>query len=55
MRPEGSEVQILLSDPSRAHEVLGWAPTVSLEQGLAATAEWLRPRVDLETAARYHR
>ena len=55
IRPEGSEVQILLSDPSLAHEVLGWAPTVSLEQGLAATAEWLRPRVDPDTAARYHR
>ena len=55
IRPEASEVQILLSDPSLAHEVLGWAPTVSLEQGLAATAEWLRPRVDPDTAARYHR
>ncbi|WP_374968526.1 SDR family NAD(P)-dependent oxidoreductase [Terrabacter sp. BE26] len=55
IRPEGSEVQILLSDPSRANEVLGWAPTVSLEDGLAATAEWLRPRVDPETAGRYHR
>ncbi len=55
IRPEGSEVQILLSDPSRAHEVLGWAPTVSLEEGLARTAEWLRPRVDAETAGRYHR
>jgi NAD dependent epimerase/dehydratase len=55
IRPEASEVQILLSDPSRANEVLGWAPTVSLEDGLAATAEWLRPRVDPETAGRYHR
>jgi UDP-glucose 4-epimerase len=55
IRPEGSEVQILLSDPSRANEVLGWAPTVTLEEGLAATAEWLRPRVDAETAGRYHR
>ncbi|WP_200958683.1 SDR family NAD(P)-dependent oxidoreductase [Terrabacter sp. Root181] len=55
IRPEGSEVQILLSDPSLANEVLGWAPTVSLEEGLSATAEWLRPRVDPETAGRYHR
>ena len=55
VRPEGSEVQILLSDPSLANAVLGWAPTVSLEEGLAATAEWLRPRVDPETAGRYHR
>ena len=55
IRPEGSEVQVLLSDPARANDVLGWAPAVSLEEGLARTAEWLRPRVDLETAARYHR
>jgi UDP-glucose 4-epimerase len=55
IRPEASEVQVLLSDPTLAHEVLGWAPTVSLEEGLAATAEWLRSRVDVETAARYHR
>jgi UDP-glucose 4-epimerase len=55
IRPEGSEVQILLSDPSRAHEILGWAPTVSLEDGLARAADWLRPRVDPDTAGRYHR
>jgi UDP-glucose 4-epimerase len=55
IRPEGSEVQILLSDPTVAHATFGWAPTVSLEEGLARTAEWLRPRVDAETAGRYHR
>ena len=54
-RPEGSEVQILLSDPSRADAELDWRPTVSLEEGLARTAEWLRPRVDPRTAGRYHR
>jgi NAD dependent epimerase/dehydratase len=55
IRPEGSEVQVLLSDPARAAAELGWHPTVSLEDGLAATAEWLRPRVDPTTAGRYHR
>jgi UDP-glucose 4-epimerase len=55
VRPAGSEVQVLLSDPSRAHELLGWAPMVSLEEGLARTAEWLRDRVDPETVGRYHR
>lgn len=55
IRPAGSEVQILLSDPSNAADVLGWRPTVSLEQGLARTAEWLAPRVDAEAAGRYHR
>ena len=46
---------MLLSDPTRAAAELGWRPTVSLEDGLAATAEWLRPRVDPTTAGRYHR
>ena len=41
--------EILLSDPSLAQRLLGWTPTVSLEEGLAATAEWLRPRVDPTT------
>lgn len=32
-------------DISRAKELLGWEPTVSLEEGLAATVEYFRPRV----------
>jgi len=32
-------------DISRAREVLGWVPQVSLEEGLRATAEWFRRRV----------
>lgn len=55
LRPDGSEVEILLSDPAKAKSVLGWEPTVSLEQGLVGVAEWLRPRIDPATVARYHR
>lgn len=55
VRPPGSEVQVLQSDPRRARELLGWGPTIDLEEGLARTTEWLRPRVDRERAARYHR
>ena len=50
-----AEVEILLSEPRKAKELLGWEPTVSLEDGLAQVAEWLRPRVDADKAARYHR
>jgi nucleoside-diphosphate-sugar epimerase len=32
----------LVSDTSRAKRVLGWRPRYSLEEGLAATARWLR-------------
>ena len=42
LRPEKSEVGELLSDPSLAAEILDWQPRVSLEEGIAATAEWLR-------------
>jgi UDP-glucose 4-epimerase len=55
LRPAGSEVQVLLSDPSKAAELLGWSPTVELEDGLRSTAEWLGERVDATSAARYQR
>lgn len=55
VRPDASEVQVLLSDPTRAKETLGWEPTRTLEDGLADTARWLAPRVDAQRAARYHR
>jgi UDP-glucose 4-epimerase len=41
-RPGKSEVMILLSDPTRARERLGWCADVSLEEGLSRTAEWMR-------------
>jgi UDP-glucose 4-epimerase len=42
IRPDASEVLVLCSDPSKARDVLGWEATTSLEEGLAATIEWLR-------------
>ena len=41
-RPDKSEVMILLSDPSRAAQRLGWKAEVSLEEGLSRTADWMR-------------
>jgi NAD dependent epimerase/dehydratase len=56
LRPERSEVQRLLSDPSRAAQLLGWAPRTSLEEGLRRTADWLSARgVDARAASRYQR
>jgi NAD dependent epimerase/dehydratase len=40
-RPSGSEVELLMCDHSKAKRLLGWQPLVSLEQGLALTADYL--------------
>ncbi|HEU5244672.1 MAG TPA: GDP-mannose 4,6-dehydratase [Gaiellaceae bacterium] len=40
-RPEASEVDRLVADNTRAREVLGWEPTVSLRDGLRRTLEWI--------------
>ena len=42
LRPDSSEVMVLLSDPAVAHEVLGWDALTSLEEGLATTIAWIR-------------
>jgi NAD dependent epimerase/dehydratase len=56
VRPEGSEVEVLLSDPSVAHDRFGWSPQVALEDGLRATAAWVADRrPDVDAAARYVR
>lgn len=59
VRPASSEVQVLRSDPSRAHQRLGWSARVGLDDGLLSTAEWLRARVDRnhdqDFVRRYHR
>lgn len=52
-RPGRSEVQVLQSDPSRAHELLKWKATIDLERGLALTAEWMRAHIDRYTPDRY--
>lgn len=50
VRPEGSEVQRLVADNSRARELAGWSPETSLADGLAATVDWFRDPANL---ARY--
>ena len=53
VRPEDSEVEVLLSDPKCAEESLGWKPEVDFAAGLAATAAWLREHGDLARADEY--
>jgi NAD dependent epimerase/dehydratase len=42
VRPENSEVDRLCADSRKGQSILGWAPKYSLEDGLAATVEWIR-------------
>ena len=50
VRPEGSEVDRLLADNARITSLTKWSPQVSLRDGLALTAEWVRAHLtELET------
>ena len=44
LRPERSEVERLLCDASLMRSLTGWAPEVSLDEGLARTVAWFRER-----------
>jgi len=41
VRPPNSEVERLISSPALAAELTGWAPSVSLSEGLSRTIEWI--------------
>ena len=45
VRPEKSEVRVLVCDNSKAADLLGWRPTVSLEDGLSETVDWMRDHI----------
>lgn len=46
MRPEGSEIDRLLSSPEKAARLLDWTPPTTLEQGLEKTIAWVREHLD---------
>ena len=46
LRPAGSEVERLLSDNTLAGELLGWTPSLTLEEGLERTIAWIRDNLD---------
>jgi nucleoside-diphosphate-sugar epimerase len=42
-----SEIAVLRCDPRRAKELLGWTPTVSLDEGLGLVRTWMAERTAL--------
>lgn len=46
VRPQGSEVMRLLSDPSKAKKTLGWEAAIDLEEGLRRTIDWMKANRD---------
>lgn len=46
-RPAASEVERLVASSAVARELLGWEPSVSLEEGLQATFAWVQEHLDV--------
>ncbi|MDF3293912.1 SDR family NAD(P)-dependent oxidoreductase [Streptomyces silvisoli] len=51
IRPSGSEVERLLCDATKAHDLTGWKPQVPLREGLLRTSEWLRQNATTRSLA----
>jgi dTDP-glucose 4,6-dehydratase len=52
-RPVGSEVERLISDICLAQKLLRWQPSVSLDDGLARTIEWIAHNLHLYKVGYY--
>jgi NAD dependent epimerase/dehydratase len=53
VRPPTSEVDRLVSSNARANDLMGWQPTVSLDDGLERTIEWVRVHPELYDPSSY--
>lgn len=53
VRPSRSEVQRLCASNDKAKRLLGWSPSHPLEEGLAATIDWMRQNSTLINASAY--
>lgn len=54
LRPEKSEVFRLIADGRKAKRLLGWEPSVSLEEGLSRTIDWIRGNPSFFKVGDYH-
>jgi NAD dependent epimerase/dehydratase len=55
IRPEKSEVELLLSSPRKAEELTGWRARFSLERGILETIEFVRAHPDRFRPSVYNR
>jgi len=53
VRPETSEVNRLLSNNSRAGDLVGWTPRVALDDGIRLTAKWVEQRLEMYDPSSY--
>jgi dTDP-glucose 4,6-dehydratase len=53
VRPSTSEVDRLLSDNGKARRLIGWSPSVELDDGLISTIEWVRANAELYDPREY--
>lgn len=54
LRPAHSEVGLLVADNQKAAALLGWRPTVPLEEGLRKTIDWVGQHLSLYKAEMYN-
>lgn len=54
VRPEKSEVERLLCDNSKAKKLLGWEPTISFEEGLQRTINWISKNISFYKTELYN-
>ncbi len=54
LRPPDSEVERLVADTSKARQLLGWEPTVELDDGLRRTIEWLSASLEAYKPSLYN-
>lgn len=53
VRPRASEVERLIASNEKAKQLYGWMPTISLEDGLGRTIEWMKENADLQKLRGY--
>ncbi|MDH6575700.1 SDR family NAD(P)-dependent oxidoreductase [Kitasatospora sp. MAP5-34] len=53
LRPNGSEVERLLADNTKARDLTGWQPRIPLDEGLRRTSAWIAANLQAFAPDRY--